>query len=154
MIETRKSFRNEPDPSKWTFYDRLMSSKMSKAIKVIGDAYEKMLFREVVKEGFYELQVSEGDVTLPVVLLLYCCCIAVYCCCIAAVLLCIAVVLLWCCCCVAVVLLLCSCCIAVVLLLCSCCVAVVLLLYCCCVAVVLLLYCCCVAVVLLCIAVV
>ena len=118
MIETRKSFRNEPDPLKWTFYDRLMSSKMSKAIKMVGDAYEKMLFREVVKEGFYELQVSERDVNPCCVLL----CVAVCCCvllCVAVVLLCVTV----CCCvllCVAVVLLLCCCCFTVVLLLCCC----------------------------------
>jgi leucyl-tRNA synthetase len=61
VVEARKSFRNESDPLKWTFYDQLMYSKMNKAIKLVGDAYEKMLYREVVKEGFYELQNTRDE---------------------------------------------------------------------------------------------
>ena len=57
IIESRKEFRCEVERSKFSYYDQLFESKMNRAVQLTESAYRRTLYREAVKEGFYELQV-------------------------------------------------------------------------------------------------
>ena len=60
IIESRKEFRCEVERSKFGYYDQLFESKMNRAVQLTESAYRRTLYREAVKEGFYELQVCVG----------------------------------------------------------------------------------------------
>ena len=60
IIESRKEFRCEVERSKFSYYDQLFESKMNRAVQLTESAYRRTLYREAVKEGFYELQVCVG----------------------------------------------------------------------------------------------
>ena len=49
--------RNVSDRSQYNTYDVLFESKINRAIKLSDAAYSDMLYREVMKEGYYGLQV-------------------------------------------------------------------------------------------------
>ena len=57
VIDSRRSFRCEAERSKFSYYDLLFESKLSWAVQLADVAYQRTLYREAVKAGFYELQV-------------------------------------------------------------------------------------------------
>lgn len=61
VIDSRKGFRCEVERSKFSYYDLLFESKLSRAVQLADVAYQKTLYREAVKEGFYELQNARDE---------------------------------------------------------------------------------------------
>ena len=45
--------------SKETFHDRVFENEMSKYVNAAAAAYDRMLFKEALKTGFYEMQASQ-----------------------------------------------------------------------------------------------
>ena len=56
MIDTKMTMRNNP-PSEYTYLDQVFESEINNAIKLTNHSYSRMLFREAMKTGFYDLQV-------------------------------------------------------------------------------------------------
>ncbi|CAF1020660.1 unnamed protein product [Adineta steineri] len=45
----------------YTYYDQVFESRMNRAIKLTEENYEKMLFKDVIKTGFFELQIARDN---------------------------------------------------------------------------------------------
>ena len=56
MMDTKETMRNNP-PSGYTYLDQVFESEINNAIKLTDYSYSRMLFREAMKTGFYDLQV-------------------------------------------------------------------------------------------------
>lgn len=55
-MDSRATMRNNP-PSEYTYLDQVFESEINSAIKLTEHSYSRMLFREAMKTGFYDLQV-------------------------------------------------------------------------------------------------
>lgn len=55
MMDGRATMRNNP-PSEYTYLDQVFESEINSAIKLTEHSYSRMLFREAMKTGFYDLQ--------------------------------------------------------------------------------------------------
>ena len=56
MVASKERMRND-NRKRWTQYDLVFYNEMNKAILLTDQNYEKTLFREAVKTGFFDLQV-------------------------------------------------------------------------------------------------
>ena len=56
-MDAKVTMRNDP-PSEYTYLDQVFESEINNAIKLTDHSYSRMLFREAMKTGFYDLQVS------------------------------------------------------------------------------------------------
>ena len=56
MMDTKETMRNNP-PSEYTYLDQVFESEINNVIKLTDYSYSRMLFREAMKTGFYDLQV-------------------------------------------------------------------------------------------------
>lgn len=55
-MDSKATMRNTP-PSEYTYLDQVFESEINNAIKLTDHSYSRMLFREAMKTGFYDLQV-------------------------------------------------------------------------------------------------
>ena len=59
MLEDQASgLRSDQAGDKATFHDRVFENEMSKLVNAAAAAYDKMLFKEALKTGFFEMQGS------------------------------------------------------------------------------------------------
>ena len=56
MMDTKETMRNNP-PSEYTYLDQVFESEINNVIKLTDYSYSRMLFREAMKTGFYDLHV-------------------------------------------------------------------------------------------------
>lgn len=57
MLSLKNEMRND-DRENWTYQDNIFYNEINKAIAITAQNYEKTLFRDAVKSGFYDLQVQ------------------------------------------------------------------------------------------------
>ena len=55
-MDTKETMRNNPS-SEYTYLDQVFESEINNVIKLTDYSYSRMLFREAMKTGFYDLQV-------------------------------------------------------------------------------------------------
>ena len=59
MLDDQTSgLRSDKAGDKATFHDRVFENEMSKLVNAAAVAYDKMLFKEALKTGFFEMQSS------------------------------------------------------------------------------------------------
>lgn len=58
---TEKEKRNFRTDTNYNYYDRVFESEINRAIKLSEESYEKMLYRDVLKYGFFELQIARDN---------------------------------------------------------------------------------------------
>jgi len=57
MIGSKDNMRNNARPL-YTYHDHIFENEINHAIRLTDEHYENMLFREALKTGFYDLQIS------------------------------------------------------------------------------------------------
>ncbi len=57
-IEKKTNFRFSDDASSYTYADRVFENEINKTILTTRNYYETMMYKEVLKSGFFELQSS------------------------------------------------------------------------------------------------
>ncbi len=65
MVGLKGSLRSDPREN-FTYHDRIFDNDMTVLVKASEEAYEKLLFRDAMKAGFYDLQAARDryrDVT-------------------------------------------------------------------------------------------
>ena len=53
----KPALRNDPREN-FTYHDRIFDNDLNRLINASEEAYEKLMFREAVKAGFYDLQAA------------------------------------------------------------------------------------------------
>ena len=57
MLECRDKLRCDP-PDNYTYHDRLFANRINHLIQLTDASYHDTMYREALKTGFYDLQVS------------------------------------------------------------------------------------------------
>ena len=57
MLECRDKLRCDP-PDNYTYHDRLFDNRINHLIQLTDASYHDTMYREALKTGFYDLQVS------------------------------------------------------------------------------------------------
>ncbi|CAF4637029.1 unnamed protein product, partial [Rotaria magnacalcarata] len=47
--------------SEYNYYDRVFESEINLAIQLTEESYEKMLYKDVLKYGFFQLQIARDN---------------------------------------------------------------------------------------------
>ncbi len=56
--QQKKNYRTDTN---YNYYDRVFESKINHAIKLTEESYEKMLYKDVLKYGFFQLQIARDN---------------------------------------------------------------------------------------------
>ena len=57
MLECRDKLRCD-QPHNYTYHDRIFANRMNHLIQLTDHSYQATMYREALKTGFYDLQVS------------------------------------------------------------------------------------------------
>ena len=57
MLGSKETMRSD-DPPNYTYQDRVFENEMNNTIKITDGLFENMMYREALKAGFYDLQVT------------------------------------------------------------------------------------------------